>query len=264
MKEDALGLALRTDDPIERTNILRDYIQACALRSLHESRAFEQLSFVGGTALRFLYDLPRYSEDLDFSLEAPQGYEPVRWMGKLKRDLQRLGFETELSWNDRKIVHVAWVRIAGILREAGIVERTEQKLSIKLEIDTHPPTGARTESRIVNRYLLFGVRHHDLPSMMAGKIHAILSRPYAKGRDWYDLLWYLSRRPPVEPNPTLLEAALLQTGTLPPEGWRSAIVQRIMELDFRLIRTDIEPFLERREEAALLDRASLLALVRGT
>ena len=66
MKSEAHGLALRSNDLIERGNILREYVQASALRSLHEARAFERLSFVGGTALRFLFDLPRYSEDLDF------------------------------------------------------------------------------------------------------------------------------------------------------------------------------------------------------
>ena len=125
MKAEALGYALESNDPIERTNLLREYVQARSLRSLHESRAFERLSFVGGTALRFLFDLPRYSEDLDFSLEYSAGYEPLVWMAKLKRDLVRLGFEAELSWNDRKTVHVAWVRVSGILKEAGIVGRAE-------------------------------------------------------------------------------------------------------------------------------------------
>jgi hypothetical protein len=101
VKAEALDFALRSKDPLDRVNILREYVQACALRSLHESKAFERLSFGGGTALRFLFDLPRYSEDLDFSLETPLGYEPLAWMAKLKRDLSRLGFETELSWNDR-------------------------------------------------------------------------------------------------------------------------------------------------------------------
>jgi len=261
MKDDAIGFSLRSDDPVDRINILREYVQACALRSLHESRAFERLSFVGGTALRFLFDLPRYSEDLDFSLETPEAYEPLSWMAKLKRDLQRLGFDAELSWNDRKTVQVAWIKIARLLEEAGIVARPEQKLSIKIEIDTKPPQGAVMESRIVNRRLIFAVRHHDLPSLMAGKIHALLTRPYAKGRDWYDLIWYQSRRPSVEPNANLLQAALLQTGTVLSEGWRTSITRRLAELDIRAIRADVEPFLERREDAALLDKEILSGLL---
>lgn len=263
MKQDAINLAIRSPEPMDRTNILREYLQACSLRSLHESRAFERLSFVGGTALRFLYDLPRFSEDLDFSLETATGYEPLRWLDKLKRDLARLGFDIELSWNDRQTVHVAWIRVAGILMEAGIVGQSDQKLSVKLEIDTVPPSGARMETRIVNRHLVFGVRHHDLPSLMAGKVNALITRPYAKGRDWYDLLWYSSRLPPVEPNDRMLHAALLQSGNGLSGQWREAVVERIKELDFDTIRNDVEPFLERRQEAALLTREAFLQLVRS-
>jgi hypothetical protein len=257
MKAEAIGYALRSKDPIDRTNILREYVQACALRSLHESRAFESLSFVGGTALRFLHDLPRYSEDLDFSLESPEGYEPLAWMAKVKRDLVRLGFEAELSWNDRKTVQVAWIKIPGLLKEAGIVDRAEQKLSVKLEIDTKPPSGAVMERRLVNRRLVFALRYHDLPSLMAGKIHALLTRPYDKGRDWFDLLWYRTRRPPVEPNDELLESALGQTGMSLNKNWRYDVERRLDDLDFKALRADVEAFLERREDAALLTKENM-------
>lgn len=80
MRDVALDLALCVPDPAKRLNVLREYVQACVLRSLHESEAFRCLSFVGGTALRFLYALGRFSEDLDFSLEMSEGYEPVLWL----------------------------------------------------------------------------------------------------------------------------------------------------------------------------------------
>ncbi|MCK5795636.1 MAG: nucleotidyl transferase AbiEii/AbiGii toxin family protein, partial [Deltaproteobacteria bacterium] len=83
MKEEALALVAAIDDPARRLNLLREYLQAFALRSLHESEAFMKIAFVGGTALRFLHGLPRFSEDLDFSLTDSQGYEPERWLRKL-------------------------------------------------------------------------------------------------------------------------------------------------------------------------------------
>lgn len=252
MKEEALELALAIPDPVDRMNTLREYVQASALRSLHESRAFEAISFVGGTALRFLYGLPRYSEDLDFSVEAKHGYRPELWLKKLKRDLELSGFAAEVSWNDRPTVQVAWIRIPDLLQEAGLVHRRDQKLAIKLEIDTTPPEGARSESRIVNRFFLFGLRYHDLPSLMAGKINALLTRQFTKGRDWYDLLWYRSRRPSVNPNLTLLEAALKQTGTSMPETWQAAILGKIATLDLGKVVADVAPFLERRAEVDLL------------
>jgi len=100
-------------------------------------------------------------------------------MTKIKRDLVQLGFEAELARNDRKTVQVAWIRILKLLAEAGVVDRTEQKLSVKLEIDTNPPQGAQMLKTIVNRRVIFALRHHDLPSLMAGKVHALMSRPYA-------------------------------------------------------------------------------------
>lgn len=263
MKDDALELAFRSQDPIDRINILREYVQTCALRSLHEARAFEQLSFVGGTALRFLFDLPRYSEDLDFSLESPVDYEPQAWMAKIKRDLVRLGFQAELIWNDKKTVQVAWIRMPQILAQAGVVDRAEQKLSVKLKIDTNPPNGAQMQKTIVNRRMIFALRHHDLPSLMAGKVHALLSRPYAKGRDWYDLIWYRSRRPPVVPNEELLRQALQQSGITLDGSWQLAVALRAAGLDLAAVRADIEPFLERREELALLSGENIHAVLQG-
>jgi hypothetical protein len=182
-------------------------------------------------------------------------------MAKVKRDLGYLGFETEVSWNESKIVQVAWIRIKGILMEAKIVGRAEQKLSVKIEIDTRPPGGARTETRLLDRGMIFALRHYDLPSLMAGKVHALLARPYAKGRDWYDLLWYRTRRPPTEPNEILLKAALLQTGTEMEGSWKDGIRHRAAKLDFVAIRSDVEPFLERREDAELLTEEGLAGLL---
>ncbi len=175
-------------------------LQAFVMRSLHESEAYACLSFVGGTALRFVYDRPRFSEDLNFSLENPTGYDPLQWLKKLKRDMTLAGFDTVISWNDRKTVHTAWVKVAGLLKETGLAAMTGQNLSIKLEIDSRPPAGAETVSTVINRHLMFALRHHSLSSLMAGKVHALMTRNYSKGRDWYDLLWYLSHRPPTAPN----------------------------------------------------------------
>ena len=214
MKNDALRLVQSIADPTDRLNLLREYIQALILRSLHESQAFTSIAFVGGTALRFLFNLPRFSEDLDFFLESEKEYRPLVWMQKVKRDLHYQGYEVSISWNDRSAVHVAWVGIPNLMKEAGLSGHPEEKLSVKIEIDTNPPKGAMCASTLINRHTLFAVRHYDLPSLMAGKVNALLTRPLCKGRDWYDLVWYRSQRPPVEPNIELLGNALGQHGVL--------------------------------------------------
>lgn len=263
MKEEALALARAKTAPAQKLNVLREYLQTCVLRSLHESEAFLCLSFVGGTALRFLYALPRFSENLAFSLEVAPDYEPVRWLEKAKRDLMAAGFEVSVSWNDRKTVQVAWLRFAGLLKPAGLSGMAAQKLSIKVEIDTRPPAGAATATDIVNRHMIFAIRHHDLPSLMAGKVHALLVRAYPKGRDWYDGLWYRTLRPPVEPNLALLQNALDQTEGAElyrAQDWRALIRKRLAHLDAKKLRADVVPFLERPEDARWLGTEYLQTL----
>ena len=265
MKEEIITLVKGLTDPIRKLNLLREYLQAFVLRSLHESEAFVHLSFVGGTALRFLFNLPRFSEDLDFSLETPEGYKPIQWMKKVERDLSMAGFDPAIRWNDRKTVHTAWIRIAAILNEIGLSNLSEQKLSIKLEIDTHPPAGAELKTLIVNRYMIFSLRHHDLPSLMAGKIHALITRPYPKGRDWYDLLWYSAQRPPVLPNLKLLQNALNQTqdaGKLTATEWRKNICERLDTLESETLKDDVLPFLENTGEASMLSIENLKSLLQ--
>lgn len=261
MKQELIALASTVPDPTDRLNVMREYLQALVMRSFHESQAFRSIVFMGGTALRFLYNLPRYSEDLDFSRESVGGYEPILWMQKIKRDLSYQGYEVSLSWNATHTVHVAWVGFPGIMKEAGLSGHASEKISIKIEIDTNPPQGATLSSSLVNRHMLFAVRHHDLGSLMAGKVHAILTRPFVKGRDWYDLCWYESRRFPVEPNPILLHAAMAQSGIEDSQDWRAMIKERSAQVDFEAIASDVGPFLEHHEDVQLLTRENLLALM---
>ena len=266
MKEEALALVRGMADSEQALNRLREYLQVFVLRSFHESEAFRSLAFVGGTALRFLHGLPRFSEDLDFSLLSAAGYAGREWMGTVKRDLTLAGFSPEVTWNDRKTVHAGWVRVAGILHDAGLSPLPGQKLAIKVEIDTLPPAGAHCERRIVTRHLTFLLQHYDLPSLLAGKLHALITRKYAKGRDWYDLVWYLSQRPPVTPNLPLLQNALDQTrgsGRCDAGAWMSLVRDRMEAVDVGSMADDVRPFLERPQEASLLTRENLLRLLEA-
>jgi hypothetical protein len=142
----------------------------------------------------------------------------------------------------------------------------DQKLSIKVEIDTRPPAGGLCERRVVTRHVTFLLQHYDLPSLLAGKLHAAITRKYAKGRDWYDLVWYLSQRPPVEPNLQLLQNALDQSrglGRCDAHGWRALVRAKLGALDMEAISGDVRPFLERPQDSALLTRDNLMGLLRS-
>lgn len=266
MKEEALALVRGLSDPGQAVNRLREYLQAFVLRSFHEREAFRPLAFVGGTALRFLHNLPRFSEDLDFSLVMDEGYAGQEWMAQVKRDLVLAGFSPEVTWNDRKVVHIGWVRLAGLLHDAGLSGQPAEKLAIKVEIDTCPPAGARCERRVVTHHVTFLLQYYDLPSLLAGKLHAVLTRKYDKGRDWYDLVWHLSQRPPVAPNLSLLQNALDQTqgaGRHNALCWRELVRKRLATLNLQAVRNDVTPFLERPQDGALLTLENLDGLLRS-
>lgn len=265
MRQEALSVVKAVTNPQDKMNRLREYLQAFILRSFHESGAFDSMAFVGGTALRFLYDLPRFSEDLDFSRHGEAPYRLDDWMDKVKRDLSFADMESTVSVKMEKTVHAAWVRTPGLLYDAGLSDQADQKLAVKIEVDVRPPVGAGFENRIVNRHLLFGIRHYDLPSLMAGKINALLCRVYLKGRDYYDLLWYLTKTPPIAPNLVLLNEGLKQTLKDPPPAteWKSFLLKKFDEIDWPKIGPDVERFLERPEDVRLLTKENLSALLNS-
>jgi len=268
MRDRALQLVSQVH-PEARRNVLREYLQAHILFSLQSARAFEQLAFVGGTALRLLHGLRRYSEDLDFSLERPREYSFERLLKRIESDLVKAGFTVSMHPHEAAPMHSAFVRFPEILHACGLTPHKTEKLSIKVEVDASPPEGAGLRTTVINRHFLVAVQHHDLPSLMAVKLHALLSRPYAKGRDVYDLLWYLTRSTPTSPNLPLFRNALSQTQwqgeDVNADTWKGVIERRLHQMVFTDLVGDVAPFLESPEERSLLTLNTLLtALHQGS
>jgi hypothetical protein len=134
------------------------------------------------------------------------------------------------------------------------------------EVDTNPPAGAGIETTIVRRHVTLNLCHHDRASLLSGKLHAILTRPWTKGRDLYDLAWYLADRRWPEPNLAMLNAALVQSKwpgpAVTPASWREAIRQRLTNLDWTAAEDDVRPFLEREHELQLVTPQALSQLLR--
>jgi hypothetical protein len=250
-------LLRQAPEPSHGRHIARDYLQARILESLQRQGAMVPLAFHGGTALRFLYGLPRYSEDLDFALErAPESYALRHWLRSIGATFTAEGYRVELRVRDDRVVHSAFVRFPGLLHTLGQSPHPTEVLAIKLEVDTQPPAGAGLAVTLVRRHVTLRLQHHDRPSLLAGKLHAVLQRPFAKGRDLYDLLWYLSSPEWPAPNLDLLNQALAQTDwpgpDLAADNWRPAVDRRLAQLDWPKVRADVLPFLERTHEADLL------------
>lgn len=244
-----------------RRALVREYLQARILESLQRAGAMIPLAFHGGTCLRFLYDLPRYSEDLDFVLERhPEQYDFPGYLEAVRRDLTAEGYTLEIRVSDQKVVHSAFIRFRGLLHELGLSPYADQVLTIKLEVDNRPPGGAGLETTLVERHVPLHLQHHDRASLFAGKAHALLQRVYAKGRDWYDLGWYLRRPGWPRPNLAMLNAALAQSGwqgePLAPDNWKQHLRTRLEGLDWDQVTADVAPFILGPEEG--LSRAQIL------
>jgi hypothetical protein len=266
MKDYLATLVRAAPTPAHGRNVAREYLQARFLGALQRAGAMIPLAFHGGTALRFLYATARYSEDLDFALESARSQYDLRaYLRAIQTELQAEGYAVTVRVSDRKVVHGARVRFPGLLYELDLSPHRDETLAVKLEVDTNPPAGAGLATTVVRRHVILQLQHHDRASLLAGKLHAILQRPYLKGRDLYDLLWYLSDPDWPAPNLTLLNNALQQTGwsgrLLAPETWREAVRERLHSASWDQAVADVRPFLEPGADAALLTPENLRRLL---
>jgi predicted nucleotidyltransferase component of viral defense system len=266
MKEYLSQLVSAAPTPAQGRNATREYLQARILGALQRAGAMIPLAFHGGTALRFLYNSQRYSEDLDFALEqARESYDFRAYLKAVRTALTAEGYAVELKVSDRKVVHSAFVRFAGLLNELGLSPFRDEVLAVKIEVDTNPPAGAGLATTVIRRHVPLQLQHHDRATLLAGKLHAILQRPYTKGRDIYDLLWYLSDRGWPGPNLTLLNNALRQTAWPGPEliedTWRGPVRERLRSLAWDQVAADVRPFLEPGADPGLLTLENLMRVL---
>ncbi|KAF0135044.1 MAG: hypothetical protein FD145_182 [Candidatus Saganbacteria bacterium] len=265
MKEYVLELANQQKSLNAKLNIMREYLQAYVLRILSDEGFFRYAAFLGGTALRFLYNLPRFSEELDFSLEEKKEYSFEHLIKKVKDEFMAAGYKVSVSYNDQKTVQHAFLSFEELMYEAKISPMKNQKISIKIEIDTNPPQGAIHKKYIINKYFPIAFLSYDLSSLFTGKLHAVFSRKYTKGRDFFDIGWYLSKWKDLTPNFLLLKNSLLQTSygkEIPTEeNWRGRLSEVIKSTDWDKVRKDIENFLEQPKDLEVFSKENILSLI---
>lgn len=264
MREDILNILAGVPDVETKFNVLREYLQCLVLKSIEEKGYIKNIAFVGGTALRFLYDLKRFSEDLDFSLVDPNKFDFDRFLNDLVLTFNNWNIDTELKTKSVKAVKNTFIKFPHLMFEGGISPRKEQKLFIKLEIDCNPPSGYQTELSFNQKYLPMNIFHYDVPSLYAGKLHAVLYRQYAKGRDFYDLMWFLGRK--TEPNLTQLENAIFQTTgervELNTEMLKEILLKRVEEIDFNVVREELYRFVANRDDIKYMTSETLRQLIK--
>ncbi len=248
-------------------NTVREYLQVRLLGMFGEQGLFVHWLFMGGTALRLLFDLPRFSEGLDFALVEPgRDSDLEKALISACRSFTQENYACDVAkLRMEKNVNSGFLRFPGLMRELGLLAHPETILSIKVEVDTKPPPHAGMTATLVRRHIPVRVSHHDRGTLLAGKIAALLGRAWLKGRDLYDIVWYLSDASWPSPNNAYLDAAVRQGvwkgPTITPANWRDLLLSRLMDKDVRAARADVEPFLEREADVSLLTLENLHSLL---
>lgn len=245
----------------EEQQALRQVMQEIALAGLYRVGFFEKTAFYGGSALRIFYGLPRFSEDLDFSLLGDDAYFSFdNYAGAILAELESLGIRATLRSKDKASgstiesvflkTDTIWREL--ILDEVAIPNQSTEKLSvkIKLEVDKHPPLGFNTEEKLLLKPFSCYIKCFSAPDLFAGKMHALLFRKWksrVKGRDWFDLEWYIRQGIPVNCHHLSLRAS--QSGDWPvqkvmnKEQLMAMLQDKIAQVSFSQVKEDIMRFI---------------------
>ena len=244
-------------------NALKEIIQEIALLGLWRAKFFEHASFYGGSALRILYNLDRFSEDLDFSLlKKNNNFNIIKYCKAIESELSSFGFSVSVENKVKKNktnIESAFIK-GGTLQNLikinipdNIIKQEHNKkiMKIKLEVDTNPPLNFETDVKFLLNPIPFSVKTYKLSSLFAGKLHAVLCRSWGnrvKGRDYYDFIWYLSKNIPV--NLLHLESRMKQSGhlktneNLNKELLIDMLKDKIQSIDFSMAKNDVRNFIK--------------------
>ena len=241
---------------------LREIMQEVALAGLSRTNFFEKAAFYGGTALRIFYELDRFSEDLDFSLlESEPDFSLEPYFDAIITEFESIGMKVSIREKDKKEktnIDSAFLKsetlwkeliLEDIIKQAGI-KSTNRSMKIKLEVDRKPPLGFKTEEKLLTRPFSFYVKCFNRPSLFAGKMHALLFRKWqnrVKGRDWYDLEWYIKKGVPLDLHHFTLRAKDTGDWTgnqLTPDDLLELLREKFKNVSFDSVKADIVPFIK--------------------
>jgi len=252
----------QVDNIYDRKNAMKEIMQEIVLCGLSRAGFFKEAAFYGGTALRIFYGLDRFSEDLDFSLEQINlDFDLCSYFPVLKKEVKAFGLNVEIQEKEKtKDSNIRSAFLKGNTKEhlllfyadervVGSVAKNEV-VKIKFEVDTNPPAFATYEHKYRLLPVPYEIRLYDMPSLFAGKIHAVICRGWQsriKGRDLYDYIFYLSKA--VTVNQKHLRARLIDSGYISEnqectlEEIKTMLKNRFDSIDFLQARKDVEPFI---------------------
>lgn len=233
--------------PWQEKNILLEYLQTQILKALSLSKFNDSLSFLGGTCLRFAHDIDRFSEDLDFDLIKKDGFNIENLMVDIQKKLELQGFVVDARTKTTENIHIIFFRFRNVLREFGFNVHKDEKVLIRFEIDFNPSEHILTETKFADSFNeRFPMLANTLKTLFAQKILAIVFRPYQKGRDFYDLVWFLSQKN-IEPDYKILKEKGLAIENR--AGLIEFLEKQAEKSDLKQAAKDVERFLFYPEQA---------------
>lgn len=252
-----------TDDVL---SALREIMQEVALAGLSRTDFFEKAAFYGGTALRIFYGLDRFSEDLDFSLlKVDPDFSLEPYFDAILIEFESIGMKVSIREKEKKErtnIDSAFLKsetewkeliLEDIVKQSGI-KPTNRTIKIKIEVDRNPPLGFNTEMKLLTRPFSFYVKCFDKPSLFAGKMHALLFRKWknrVKGRDWYDLEWYIKKGIPLDLKHFTARAKDTGDWTkdqITTDDVHSLLSAKFKAVSFDNVRDDVVPFIKNVEQ----------------
>ena len=237
----------------ERRNAIFEVNQQVILAGLYNGGFFDVAAFYGGTCLRIFHGLQRFSEDMDFSLLAPDDkFDFTKYFQPIIDEFAIVGREVEIKKKDKK--GFGKVESAFLKDNTDVYDlsfQTDKSIKIKIEVDTQPPLNFRTEQKLLLQPNSFMTRCFTLPDLFAGKMHALVYRGWknrVKGRDWYDFEWYVRHNVPLDFAHLAERIRQFNNEEIGQEAFMAKLKDRLASTNINQVKNDVLPFVRNPKE----------------
>ena len=237
----------------QKRNAIFEVNQQIILAGLYAGGFFESAAFYGGTCLRIFHGLQRFSEDMDFSLLAPdEDFDFSKYFQPIVDAFALVGREVEITKKDKK--SFGKVESAFLKDNTDVYDvtfQTEKSIKIKIEVDTNPPLNFTTEQKLLLQPHSFMTRCFTLPDLFAGKMHALVYRAWknrVKGRDWYDFEWYVRNGVALDFAHLAERCKQFNSEYITPESFKPKLIERLSTADIKQVKEDVLPFVRNPKE----------------
>ena len=237
----------------QKRNAIFEVNQQIILAGLYAGGFFESAAFYGGTCLRIFHGLQRFSEDMDFSLLAPdENFDFSKYFQPIVDAFALVGREVEITKKDKK--SFGKVESAFLKDNTDVYDvtfQTEKSIKIKIEVDTNPPLNFTTEQKLLLQPHSFMTRCFTLPDLFAGKMHALVYRAWknrVKGRDWYDFEWYVRNGVALDFAHLAERCKQFNGEDITPESFKEKLIERLSTADIKQVKEDVLPFVRNLKE----------------